>query len=169
MTTQTKLLKALRDNNRILNDISLQYHLGGVQPGESKSTHITEAHDVWRALPDIQHLDQEQFRVLLLTTKNRLLDIHTVYQGTVNEIRVRPAEALRPALLANAPNFIVAHNHPSGDANPSVEDLITTGNLFQAGQLFDIQLLDHIIIAGPNYYSVKSNHPEYFTKETNLR
>ena len=78
-----------------------------------------------------------------------------VYQGTVNASVVRAAEVFRPAITRNNPAIVVLHNHPSGDPTPSPEDVRTTEQLRQAGELLDIELLDHIIIGQHKFVSLK--------------
>jgi DNA repair protein RadC len=100
-------------------------------------------------------LPQEQLRVLLLDTKNGVVHIQVVYQGTVNASLVRTAEVLRPAISRNCPSIIITHNHPSGDPTPSSEDRRVTEQIFQAARLLDIALLDHIIIGQGRYLSLR--------------
>lgn len=99
-----------------------------------------------RLFPRLSHRLQEEMHVLLLNTRNHVIAARTIYIGTINQANLRNAELLRPAILLNAPAFIIAHNHPSGDTRPSPEDIAVTRSLVAAGQLMDIQLLDHLII-----------------------
>ena len=100
-------------------------------------------------------LEQEHLRVLLLSTKSEVRGIQEVYVGTVNASFIRVSEVLRPAVQANSPSIIVVHNHPSGDPSPSPEDILITRKIASAGQMLDIELLDHIIIGGQTYLSLK--------------
>jgi DNA repair protein RadC len=93
--------------------------------------------------------------VLCLDTKNFVVAQQTVYQGTVNSSVVRVAEVFKPAIARNCPAIVVAHNHPSGDPAPSPEDIHTTEQLRKAGELLDIELLDHIIVGHNRYVSLK--------------
>jgi DNA repair protein RadC len=97
-------------------------------------------------------LDQEHLKVLLLNTKNEVLSIQEIYVGNVNSAVVRPAEVIRPAIRDNAPSIIVVHNHPSGDATPSPEDVSVTRDLVAAGKLLGVELLDHLVIGSGNRY-----------------
>lgn len=101
------------------------------------------------------HLPQEELWVILLDTRNRVLDTSTIYRGSLNTSVVRVGEIFRPAIEAPAAAVIVAHNHPSGDPSPSPEDVNVTRQLVQAGKLLDIELLDHLIIAAHGYTSLK--------------
>ena len=100
-------------------------------------------------------LEQEHLRVVLLNMKNHVLGVHEVYKGSVNASLVRVAEVFREAVRRNCPAIIVAHNHPSGDPAPSAEDIHITRQMFQAGQLLDIELLDHIIIGHQRWVSLR--------------
>jgi len=101
-------------------------------------------------------LVQEQLRILLLDSKNRMLGCAVIYQGTVHSISIRAAEVLRPAVLANAPALIVVHNHPSGDPSPSSEDVKATKALMAAGDLLDVAVLDHVVLGhGGQYVSLQ--------------
>jgi len=100
-------------------------------------------------------LEQEQLRVILLDTRNHVLAIPTVYIGSLNTAVIRVGELFRAAIKANCAAMIVAHNHPSGDPTPSPEDVEVTKRIVQAGQLLDIQVLDHLVIGRQRYVSLK--------------
>lgn len=106
-------------------------------------------------LPEMGVLEREQLRVLLLDTKNRLITAVTLYQGTLSTCQVRVAEVLAAALRHNAAGLVVAHNHPSGDASPSPEDVALTRALVSAGALLDVPVLDHLVVAGSGYTSLR--------------
>jgi DNA repair protein RadC len=101
-------------------------------------------------------LEQEHLRVLLLDTRNRLIRTVEVYRGSLNSSTVRIGEIFRDAVRANAASIIVAHNHPSGDPTPSAEDVNVTGMIVEAGELLDIEVLDHLVIGKGRYVSLKS-------------
>lgn len=100
-------------------------------------------------------LEQEQLRVMLLDTKNRVMATETVYQGSLNTSLIRVGELFREAIRANCAALIVLHNHPSGDPSPSPEDVAVTRQIVQAGQLLDIEVLDHLIIGRQRFVSLK--------------
>ncbi len=104
---------------------------------------------------EMSTLRQEQFRIVLLDTKNRVLAIPTVYIGNINTSIVRAAEVFREAVTRNCAALIAVHNHPSGDPAPSPEDVMVTRHLVEAGKLLDIEVLDHIIIGRGRYTSLK--------------
>ncbi len=103
-------------------------------------------------MAEMGHLEQEELRVMLLDTRNRVVDMVTVYKGSVNTAMARTAEVLRPAIRANCPAIIVAHNHPSGDPAPSPEDVAVTKEIIVAGALLDIEVLDHIVVGRQQRY-----------------
>ncbi|MGE5221362.1 MAG: RadC family protein [Omnitrophica WOR_2 bacterium] len=91
-------------------------------------------------------LEHEELRVMLLDTRNRVLDTVTIYQGSTNSSQVRVAEIFRTAIRRNICAIIVLHNHPSGDPAPSPDDTAVTRAIVQAGKLLDIEVLDHLVI-----------------------
>jgi DNA repair protein RadC len=104
---------------------------------------------------EMSALLQEELRVMLLDTRNRVQFIETVYRGSVNSSQVRIAEVFKAAIRRNATNLIVIHNHPSGDPTPSPDDVAITRAILQAGELLDVKLLDHIIIGSGRFVSLK--------------
>jgi DNA repair protein RadC len=100
-------------------------------------------------------LETEQLRVVLLDTKHRVRSVKTVYSGSVNQAQVRIAEVFREAVRANAVAMIVVHNHPSGDPTPSAPDIALTAELERAGELLDVDLLDHLIIGQGRHVSLR--------------
>jgi DNA repair protein RadC len=117
---------------------------------------ITSPQDVANLLMiEMGYLAQEQLRVVCLDTKNYVVAQQVVYQGTVNSSVVRVAEVFKPAISRTCPAIVVAHNHPSGDPAPSPEDVRTTEQLRKAGELLDIELLDHIVIGHNCFVSMK--------------
>jgi DNA repair protein RadC len=100
-------------------------------------------------------LEQEHLRVLLLDTRNRVMDIVEVYRGSLNSSQVRVGELFRAAIRRNAASLILAHNHPSGDPSPSPEDVLVTRSIVQAGKLLDIEVLDHLVIGQGRHVSLK--------------
>jgi DNA repair protein RadC len=88
----------------------------------------------------------EQFRVVMLNTRRRLIGLETISQGTLDTILVHPREVFKKAIAANASAVVLVHNHPSGDPTPSEADIKVTRDLIRAGQLLKIEVLDHVII-----------------------
>jgi DNA repair protein RadC len=94
----------------------------------------------------IGETDREVFAVALLTVRHRLLGLHTVSVGCLTSSLVHPREVYKPAILAGSAAILAAHNHPSGDPEPSAEDVALTRRLAAAGQVLGIELLDHLVI-----------------------
>ncbi|HEX2883554.1 MAG TPA: DNA repair protein RadC [Candidatus Limnocylindria bacterium] len=101
-------------------------------------------------------LDREELHVLILDTKNVVSAQRMVYRGNLAGSSVRVGEVFRDAVRACAAAIIVAHNHPSGDATPSAEDLRITAELAEAGRLLDIELLDHLIVGRGRWTSLRA-------------
>lgn len=121
-----------------------------------KRYQITSADDAARLMRlEMMYLDHEEMHIILLDTRNQVVERIKRYKGTVNSSVLRIAEIMRPAITRNCPRIIVSHNHPSGDPTPSHEDIDVTHQLAEAGKLLDIDLLDHIIIGNPRYVSLK--------------
>ena len=151
------LLDALRSNLNLLGEIAMRYEVE-TQPerptGDLPAISCPE--DVRRLLgPEMAGLAQEQLRVLLLNTRNLVVGQRVIYQGNVNSSMIRPAEVLRPAVIEAVPSIIVSHNHPSQDPTPSPEDAAITRELAQAAKLLGIELLDHVVIGGEKFVSLK--------------
>ena len=108
-----------------------------------------------RLVPQMGYLEREELRVVLLNTRNVVLRQVTVYQGNVSSSLVRISELFRDAIRLSATGVILVHNHPSGDPAPSPDDLRLTAEALAAGRLLDIQLLDHLIVAGDGFVSLR--------------
>lgn len=104
------------------------------------------------------HEDTEEYGYMLcLNTKMCLTSVFQISHGTVNSAMMGAREIFQKALLANAVSIIVMHNHPSGDCTPSIEDIKVTERLVKAGEIVGVQVLDHMIIGGSSYYSLKAS------------
>ena len=150
------LLDALRNNLNLLGEIAMRYGVETQPERLDDPPSITTPHDVHKLLaPEMSGLAQEQLRVLLLNTKNVVVGQRVVYQGNVNSSMIRPAEVLRPAVVEAVPSIIISHNHPSQDPTPSAQDAAITRDIDQAGKLLGIELLDHVVIGGDRFVSLK--------------
>lgn len=98
---------------------------------------------------------QEELWVLLLNARNSITHQAMIYRGTINTIHVRVAELYKPAVRENAAGIVLSHCHPTGDPQPSPEDIRVTNMAYEAGQLLDIALLDHIIVGNAAWVSLK--------------
>jgi DNA repair protein RadC len=99
---------------------------------------------------------REHFLVLLLNARHEVIGRETVSIGSLNASIVHPREVFKPAVVASAASVVLVHNHPSGDPEPSEEDLTITKRLVEAGELLGIQVLDHVIVAGRGVVSLRS-------------
>lgn len=106
-------------------------------------------------IPLLSLLDQEEVHTMQLDTRNRVISIMLLYRGSLNSASMRVAEVFKDAVRVNAAALVIAHNHPSGDPSPSAEDIAVTKTLVSAGKLLDIELLDHIVVGGARYVSMK--------------
>lgn len=103
--------------------------------------------------PRLRYAAKEQFVIVLLNTKNRVIGIERISEGSHSCSVLTAAEVFRPAVLQNAAALVAAHNHPSGDPTPSAADAALTESLRRAGVALGIPVLDHIIIGDASYYS----------------
>lgn len=115
---------------------------------------IREPEDIVRRFSArLRDLQVEEFHLLALDSQSRVLREVLVTRGLLNSSLVHPREVFRPAIAEAAARIIVVHNHPSGDPTPSAEDRAVTRQLVAAGQLLDLPLYDHVIIAGDRFTS----------------
>jgi DNA repair protein RadC len=175
MTRDAKKLAELYPNfSLLLNATEEELRNAGLSEGKVKK--ISEAIELYKAIaseqqntrkkigspqdvadllkPEMASLEQEHLKVVLLNTRNTVIKVITVYVGTISGTTVRICEIFREAIRKNARAIIVVHNHPSGDPTPSQEDIRLTKQLKEAGQLLEVELIDHIII-GETFISLK--------------
>jgi len=106
-------------------------------------------------MSDFQGLDKEHFRAVLLNTKNCVLKSVEISVGSLDSSLVHPRECFKPAVAASAASIILLHNHPSGDPEPSADDIAITKRLKEAGKTLGIDVLDHIIFGQGTFVSLK--------------
>ena len=106
---------------------------------------------------DLLKSDREKFVCLHLNIKNQLISFEVVSTGSLTASIVHPREVYKAAILTNAASVIFMHNHPSGDPEPSLDDIEVTGRLTKSGKILGINVLDHIIVAQKGYYSFKQH------------
>ena len=145
--------------------------------GVAKAAHIKAAVELGRRLPletpeerpaihspadaaalvqyEMSALEQEELRVMLLNTRNHVLDIQQVYRGSLNSSQVRIGELFKAAIRRNVAAVLIVHNHPSGDPTPSPDDVALTRAVVEAGRLLDIEVLDHLVIGRGRWVSLK--------------
>ena len=150
----TALMSVVQENLRLLAELrtTARSNRNGGPLGSQASC----PEDVYRLVgPEMQNLVQEQVQVILLDTKRHVLDVVMVYQGNISSAIVRPAELLRDAVIANAPALVLTHNHPSGDPEPSPQDVRMTKDLVEAADVLGIELADHVVIGRGSFVSLK--------------
>jgi len=114
---------------------------------------INNAADVDKLVgPELRKLDREYLLAIYLTSRNKVIDIEVVAIGCLTQVPVHPREVIKSAILANAHSFILVHNHPSGDQQPTKEDHKITEEMIEVGRLMKIPLKDHVII-GKGWFS----------------
>lgn len=119
---------------------------------------IGSPEDAYKAITEITSIEeeaQEVFGILILNTKNKIVAVHEISRGTLNSSMVHPREVFKPAVLHNAAGIVCFHNHPSGDTEPSKEDIEITERLVGAGAIMGIVVMDHIIVGDGGYTSLK--------------
>jgi DNA repair protein RadC len=134
-----------------------------VELGKRISAFTQEARPVIRCPADVsqlvmselRHEAREQFRILLLDTRNQVMRVSTVSIGSLTESIVHPREVFREAIRHSCAAIIAVHNHPSGDPSPSPEDIQVTQRLAEAGRLIGIEVLDHVIVGDGRFVSLK--------------
>jgi len=106
-------------------------------------------------VPNIEEMPQETMYSISLDTRARVLSLETVTVGLLNMTAAPAREVFRAAISHSAASVILCHNHPSGDPKPSADDIRTTKQLAAVGTILGIEVLDHVIIGGPNYRSLR--------------
>jgi DNA repair protein RadC len=132
--TRSALLKAVLELGRRLNR----------PPAEKRYQIITPVDAANLVMPDMAFLEFEQLRVIVLDTRNQVIENVPLYKGTINSSVLRAAEIFRLAIVRKGTAIIICHSHPSGSPEPSLEDLEVSKQLVEAGKLLDVQLLDHL-------------------------
>lgn len=139
-------------------EISAAMELGRRALKGKKRNIYLKPEDVWRELSDIRTRKKEHFVVFYLDTRNQEIKKEVISVGTLNYNLVHPREVFEPAVRNLSASVIVAHNHPSGCLDPSDEDISLTRRLCEAGKILGIELLDHIIVSGEGWLSLKEKH-----------
>lgn len=116
---------------------------------------ILSPEDVWKNLKDLRGHKKEHFVIFYLDSRNQEIQREIISVGTLNANLVHPREVFEPAVKNLCAHIIVAHNHPSGDPEPSEDDIEITKRLSEAGKILGIEILDHVIVAKNGYSSLK--------------
>lgn len=130
-------------------------HLQRLNQPEERPTINSPADAAALLMYEMSNLEQEHLRIMLLDSRNRVLDVVDLYHGSVNSSQVRVGEVFVPAIRRMAPAILVAHNHPSSDPTPSPDDVAVTRAIVSAGKLLDIVCLDHLVIGQGRWVSLK--------------
>lgn len=126
-------------------------------PSNYQKIKINRPEDIARLLMEEMRLEkQEHVKLIILNNKNEIIKIKKIAQGGINSVNMSMREILVEPIRIQAPKMILIHNHPSGDSTPSKVDIQITQRLFEVAQLFDIELLDHIVIGNGNFTSIMS-------------
>ena len=177
LTLAEELLKQYENNIRQLAMASVEELMGLKGLGETKAVTLKAALELSKRLSNYSPFDRKKFtnmesvaeylmpyfreyetevlEVLLLNTKNILIKKVTISKGGLNGTMAAPSDVFRPAVRQGAHAVIICHNHPTGDPEPSQEDIIITRRLKESADLLNIRLLDHIIFGHENYVSLK--------------
>ena len=141
-----------RESEKVLAAVEIGKRLASAQSLEK--IHLGNPKDVARYLmPLLRYKQQEEMWVLTFDVKNALINKHIVASGSINNLIVKPREIFLKAILDKASAIVIAHNHPSGNPNPSILDNEITESIYKAGDIMSILVMDHIIIGDGSYYS----------------
>jgi len=126
---------------------------------QEKKVTINSAKDVYKLFsPEMSTLKKEHFKGIYLDSRKGMIKEETIFVGDLNTSVFHPREIFEPAIIEGAAGLILVHNHPSGDPNPSEEDIEITKQLIAAGKILGIELVDHVIIGSKKYCSLREKH-----------
>jgi len=158
-TTTGTTYKANRFERKLRQVRELHEELNRILEKPEERPSINSPRDAYEYLfPFMANAPREEFWIVILDTRNRIKQLVKLYTGTVNQSSVRLAEVFRHPIIETSPAIICAHNHPSGDANPSPDDIAVTRALVEAGKLLDVQVLDHLVIGAGSFVSLKERN-----------
>lgn len=129
------------------------FELGKRLLKDKKSILVLSPEAVWQELKNIREHKKEHFVVFYLNTRNQMIEKEIISIGSLNANLVHPREVFEPAVKNLAAQIIIAHNHPSGDAEPSADDIEITRRLVEAGRILGIEIIDHIIVTKKKFLS----------------
>ena len=130
------------------------FELGRRVLKDKKTSILLSAKDVWERMSEIRTSKKEHFVVFYLDSRNQEIQKEIISIGTLNESLVHPREVFELAIKNNTSSIILAHNHPSGNTEPSQADIEITKKLIYAGRILDIRIVDHIIVTEKEYLSI---------------
>jgi DNA repair protein RadC len=127
-----------------------------------KKIKIRTPKDAMPMLGNLRKAAQESVVVLTLDGNNQVIKAHTITRGLANQSQIHPRETFHPAIQDRAVSILVAHNHPSGNLEPSESDLIATRRLVEVSKTLGIPVLDHMIVSEGGFLSIRERYPAYF-------
>jgi len=123
---------------------------------EFKNYDVKDPESVVKAIrASIKDKAKEHFKLILLNPRNKIIGISTISIGTLNASLVHPREVFKDAIMHSAASVVLAHNHPSGDPEPSEDDITITKRLTEAGKILGVEVIDHIIVGKNGFFSFK--------------
>ena len=128
-----------------------------IKVAEKESVALSSPETVFNIMKDSFSPISEEMHLLILNVKNQIIDKILISKGTYNSVMVTPLDIIRPLMLMAGNNFILSHNHPSGDVSPSEEDINFTSKIMKATKVVGLNMLDHVIYGSDNHYSFKKN------------
>ncbi len=139
---------------KLLSLIELSKRYGKLVKGGYNKKPITSAKDVYDMLSDeMRNYKKEVLKVVLLDTKNVPIAVKEISVGTLNSSLAHPREVFKEAIKESAYSIILVHNHPSGNPEPSKEDLEMTKNIIEIGKIINIPIIDHVIVGDKKYWN----------------
>jgi len=132
------------------------FELGKRLLKDKKAEIYLEPKEIWEELKDLRDHRKEHFVIFYLDSRNQEIKREIISVGSLNANLVHPREVFEPAVRNLAAQIILAHNHPSGDPEPSEDDLLLTKKLVESGKILGIEVIDHIIVAKDNFFSFKN-------------
>jgi len=125
-------------------------------------TVMTPAHAYQLVKGSLQHEKKEHLLAILLDARGKVIQKEKISVGTLTQTLVHPREIFYPAIRHQAASLILVHNHPSGELEPSLEDLKATESLIKAGKLMNLPIHDHLIVSFKGFWSIRESHPQMF-------
>jgi len=134
-------------------DLSLNIRLGETYDTKTDPHRLSSAVEVYELTKDYAKADREVMLIVMVDCKNDLIHLETHTIGAIDSAQVYPREIFRSLLLKNATAFMLVHNHPSGDPEPSLADRELTRELNEGAKVLGIKMLDHVVLGKERYYS----------------
>ncbi len=114
---------------------------------------------------ELAYLNQEKVILITLNVRFEVISKFTIYTGVLTSVSIHPRDIFKKIINDSGFAFVIVHNHPSGNVEPSDDDLIVTANIAKCAHVFDLKFIDHVIIGGEQYYSIRAEHRQLFKAE----